>query len=361
VSAALNGDLSQTLRERTIARLKKGQIDIVVATDVAARGLDVERISHVINYDVPYDNESYVHRIGRTGRAGRNGIAILFVTPKENRLLRSIEKSTRQTIKPLVLPSNAEVSDLRVQQFSEKLLQAIALPQLGKFKALVESMSLQHGLDVADIAAALLYEKQKERPLFPTQDTLKTQPSPKPERSDKNKREQPKSPRQARLKPQKETAKVPRDLKELRPTPVDEDLRVHSRSKQDDIPMVTYRIEVGLADGITPANIVGAIANEADIESRYIGQIKLHDTFSTVALPEGMPKQLFTHLRKVRICQKPLKISPLESDNRTEKSRAESPSTKTKAALKKPERRQPKKKSPTDRDYGGNKPPRKRV
>ena len=131
VSAALNGDLSQTLRERTIARLKKGQIDIVVATDVAARGLDVERISHVINYDVPYDNESYVHRIGRTGRAGRNGIAILFVTPKENRLLRSIEKSTRQTIKPLVLPSNAEVSDLRVQQFSEKLLQAIALPQLG--------------------------------------------------------------------------------------------------------------------------------------------------------------------------------------------------------------------------------------
>ncbi|HBO16033.1 MAG TPA: ATP-dependent RNA helicase [Porticoccaceae bacterium] len=361
VSAALNGDLSQTLRERTIARLKKGQIDIVVATDVAARGLDVERISHVINYDVPYDNESYVHRIGRTGRAGRNGIAILFVTPKENRLLRSIEKSTRQTIKPLVLPSNAEVSDLRVQQFSEKLLQAIALPQLGKFKALVESMSLQHGLDVADIAAALLYEKQKERPLFPTQDTLRTQPSPKPERSDKNKREQPKSPRQARLKPQKETAKVPRDLNELRRTPADEDLRVHSRSKQDDIPMVTYRIEVGLADGITPANIVGAIANEADIESRYIGQIKLHDTFSTVALPEGMPKQLFTHLRKVRICQKPLKISPLESDNRTEKSRAESPSTKTKAALKKPERRQPKKKSPTDRDYGGNKPPRKRV
>lgn len=361
VSAALNGDLSQTLRERTIARLKKGQIDIVVATDVAARGLDVERISHVINYDVPYDNESYVHRIGRTGRAGRNGIAILFVTPKENRLLRSIEKSTRQTIKPLVLPSNAEVSNLRVQQFSEKLLQAIALPQLGKFKALVESMSLQHGLDVADIAAALLYEKQKERPLFPTQDTLKTQPSPKPERSDKSKREQPKSPRQARLKPQKETAKVPRDLKELRPTPADEDLRVHSRSKQDDIPMVTYRIEVGLADGITPANIVGAIANEADIESRYIGQIKLHDTFSTVALPEGMPKQLFTHLRKVRICQKPLKISPLVSDNRTEKSRAESPSTKTKAALKKPERRQPKKKSPTDRDYGGNKPPRKRV
>ncbi len=361
VSAALNGDLSQTLRERTIARLKKGQIDIVVATDVAARGLDVERISHVINYDVPYDNESYVHRIGRTGRAGRNGIAILFVTPKENRLLRSIEKSTRQTIKPLVLPSNAEVSDLRVQQFSEKLLQAIALPQLGKFKALVESMSLQHGLDVADIAAALLYEKQKERPLFPTQDTLRTQPSPKPERSDKNKREQPKSLRQARLKPQKETAKVPRDLNELRRTPADEDLRVHSRSKQDDIPMVTYRIEVGLADGITPANIVGAIANEADIESRYIGQIKLHDTFSTVALPEGMPKQLFTHLRKVRICQKPLKISPLESDNRTEKSRAESPSTKTKAALKKPERRQPKKKSPIDRDYGGNKPPRKRV
>jgi len=160
-SAALNGDLSQALRERTINRLKKGQVDIVVATDVAARGLDVERISHVINFDIPYDNESYVHRIGRTGRAGRDGKAILFITPKENRMLRSIEKSTRQVIKPMAMPSNEEVSGQRIQQFTEQLMKTMALPKLDKFRSLIQQLADENELDMGDIAAALAFEKQK--------------------------------------------------------------------------------------------------------------------------------------------------------------------------------------------------------
>lgn len=356
-SAALNGDLSQTLRERTISRLKKGQVDIVVATDVAARGLDVERISHVINYDVPYDNESYVHRIGRTGRAGRDGIAILFVTQKENRLLRSIEKSTRQTISPLVLPSNAEVSGLRIQQFTEQLVKSVEAPQLGKFRQLIETMSVQHAMDITDIAAALLHENQKDRPLFPRLEALQT---PSPVSADKR-RDRPRDRDTERKTPRAEHRKTPRTETRAEKSPTTHS-RVEAKPKaaakfedksaakfedkvatkfegkaeakfeskvgvepeegvgahqRGEIPMVTYRIEVGNDDGITPSNIVGAIANEADIESRYIGQIVLHDDYSTVDLPDGMPKELFAHLRKVRICQKPLKISILDGDNTT--------------------------------------------
>ena len=335
-SAALNGDLSQTLRERTINRLKKGQVDIVVATDVAARGLDVERISHVINYDVPYDNESYVHRIGRTGRAGRDGIAILFVTQKENRLLRSIEKSTRQAISPLVLPSNAEVSGLRIQQFTEQLVKSVEAPQLGKFRQLIETMSAQHAMDITDIAAALLHENQKDRPLFPRLEALQT---PSPASADKR-RDRPRDRETERKTPRTEHRKTPRTETRAEKSPTAHP-RVEAKAKVEakpqakvgvepeegvgahqrgEIPMVTYRIEVGNDDGITPSNIVGAIANEADIESRYIGQIVLHDDHSTVDLPDGMPKELFAHLRKVRICQKPLKISVLEGDNKTFKS-----------------------------------------
>ena len=171
-SAALNGDLSQAIRERTINRLKKGQVDIVVATDVAARGLDVERISHVINFDIPYDNESYVHRIGRTGRAGRDGKAILFITPKENRLLRSIEKSTRQVIKPMAMPSNEEVSGQRIQQFTEQLLKTMELPKLDKFRSLIQQLADENDLEMAHVAAALVFENQKERPLFPKLETI---------------------------------------------------------------------------------------------------------------------------------------------------------------------------------------------
>ena len=288
-SAALNGDLSQALRERTINRLKKGQVDVVVATDVAARGLDVERISHVINFDIPYDNESYVHRIGRTGRAGREGKAILFITPKETRLLRSIEKSTRQSITPLTMPTNAQVSDQRIQQFTNQLMNTLETPRLDKFRDLITIFAAENELDMADIAAALTYENQKERPLFPKLDNIVAPRDQNRERNrgDKSERRENRSKRDDRPK---------------------QEPRLRDESGNE-IPMVTYRLEVGNDDGITPSNIVGAIANEADISSRYIGSIKLHDDYSTVDLPEGMPDELLAHLKKVRVCGKPMRMS----------------------------------------------------
>ncbi|MAH73420.1 MAG: ATP-dependent RNA helicase [Cellvibrionales bacterium TMED49] len=310
-SAALNGDLSQSLRERTIKKLRQGLLDIVVATDVAARGLDVNRISHVINYDVPYDNESYVHRIGRTGRAGREGTAIILVTQKENRLLRAIEKSTRQKIIPFKLPSNSQVSDLRIQQITEELMRTSKRPELTKFRALVDSIGVQNGLDATEIAAILLYERQKDRPIFPTKIDFDFQQSATSVKQ--NFKQQSKStsasgenrtidPSKSQNPSKQKVAKKKRKKNLL------ENSRVSSN-----IEMLTYRVELGLEDGITAANIVGAIANEADIDSRYIGQIKLQKEFCTVQLPAGMPSQLLGHLRKVKIRQKELKISLLNT------------------------------------------------
>jgi ATP-dependent RNA helicase DeaD len=299
-SAALNGDLSQALRERTINRLKKGQIDVVVATDVAARGLDVERISHVINFDIPYDNESYVHRIGRTGRAGRDGKAILFITPKETRLLRSIEKSTRQTITPLTMPSNEQVSDQRIMQFTNQLVKILETPRLDKFRDLITKFAAENELDMADIAAALTYENQKERPLFPKLDNIVAPRENNRDRDNTRDRNRDRAEKRDRKDNRREDGR-----REDRPK---REPRVRDEGG-DDIAMVTYRMEVGNNDGITPSNIVGAIANEADISSRYIGSIKLHDDYSTVDLPEGMPDELLNHLKKVRVCAKPMRMS----------------------------------------------------
>lgn len=299
-SAALNGDLSQALRERTINRLKKGQIDVVVATDVAARGLDVERISHVINFDIPYDNESYVHRIGRTGRAGRDGKAILFITPKETRLLRSIEKSTRQTITPLTMPSNEQVSDQRIMQFTNQLVKILETPRLDKFRGLITKFAAENELDMADIAAALTYENQKERPLFPKLDNIVAPRENNHDRDNSRDRNRDRAEKRDRKDNRREDGR-----REDRPK---REPRVRDEGGED-IAMVTYRMEVGNNDGITPSNIVGAIANEADISSRYIGSIKLHDDYSTVDLPEGMPDELLNHLKKVRVCAKPMRMS----------------------------------------------------
>ena len=300
-SAALNGDLTQTVRERTINRLKKGQLDIVVATDVAARGLDVERISHVINYDVPYDNESYVHRIGRTGRAGREGKAIMFVTQKETRMLRSIEKSTRQPISSFNLPSNEEVSGQRVEQFKEQLVGMCKSTKLDKFHSLVKEVAAEHDIDMTLLAAALAFEAQKERPLFPKMVAIDTPRASNKDRSnDRKPRERnernDRSDRSERQRPDR----APKAARDKAPM---------TDNEGNDVAMITYRIEVGRNDDVSPKNIVGTIANEAQIDAQFIGHIKLHDNHSTVDLPEGMPKELFDHLYKVRVCQKPLKIS----------------------------------------------------
>jgi ATP-dependent RNA helicase DeaD len=308
-SAALNGDLTQALRERTIVKLKRGQIDVVVATDVAARGLDVERISHVINFDIPYDNESYVHRIGRTGRAGREGKAILFITPKETRLLRSIEKTTKSTITPLTMPTNEQVSDQRIQQFTQQLSKTLETPRLDKFREMIVNYVEENDLDMADVAAALTYENQKERPLFPKLDNIV---APRQEKSGKVREEKNRD-----KKPKNKTNKPERVIR-------DEEGQI--------VPMVTYRLEVGKNDNVDPSNIVGAIANEADISSQYIGQIILHDDHSTVDLPDGMPDEIFKILKKARVRSKALNIS---LDNGGDKFKSSSPVSRPKKAPKK--------------------------
>lgn len=323
-AAALNGDLSQSLRERTVNRLKKGQVDIVVATDVAARGLDVERISHVVNYDIPYDNEAYVHRIGRTGRAGREGQAILFVAPKERRLLRSIEQSTRQAIAEMELPTGEQVSGQRVQQFQEKIIQSLEAKDREKFKALLEKLAEDNDISMLDIAASLASQLQEERPLFPNLAPLDSgkRDSGRGDSGDRGRRERgERSSRGDRSRNERQRGERPQR---------------GERKQHDDIEMVTYRMEVGKDHGVMPKDIVGAIANEAGIESQNIGRIKLNDDYSTVDLPEGMPKEIFQHLKnKVRVRQQPMKLSVLGSNQPTKKRSFDS-SAKPKGRSKKP-------------------------
>jgi ATP-dependent RNA helicase DeaD len=280
--AALNGDMNQALREKTVDRLKSGALDIVVATDVAARGLDVERISHVINYDIPYDTEAYVHRIGRTGRAGRKGDAILFVAPRERRMLRAIEKATGQPITPMQLPTREAIADRRVAHFKQLITDTLGSEELDFFETLIDGYQSEHNVGLSEISAALAFLLQRERPLIPETPPGTERPA-RPERPHIEPREQRKAPREKRP--------GPGALEEG---------------------MVRYRIEAGREHGVQPKHIVGAIANEAGIESRYIGHIKLYDTYSTVDLPAGMPKEIFRHLQKVWVCGRRLQLSVLE-------------------------------------------------
>ncbi len=279
-AAALNGDMNQQLRERSIERLKNGKLDIIIATDVAARGIDVPRVSHVLNYDIPYDNEAYVHRIGRTGRAGRSGKAILFVAPREKRLLYSIERTTRQKIARMELPTGETVTAHRTDQFKQQIIDTLGQqPDLSFFKELLTEVSHDHDVSPDDVAAALAYLVQLERPL---------------------------QVKFAEVKPHKERERADRDSR----NPRDKDNRRDSKSRSDrDANMVRYRIEVGRSHEARPGDIVGAIANETGIDSGHIGQIKLFDNFSTVDLPSGMPDDLFEQLKKVRVRNQPLAIS----------------------------------------------------
>lgn len=278
-ASAINGDMNQTLRERTINRLKKKQLDILVATDVAARGIDVERVSHVLNFDIPYDPEAYVHRIGRTGRAGREGKAILFVAPREKRLLGAIEKSTRQKIVPMTLPSGTEVTTRRVEQFTQQLTETLENQDLSFFYEMLSTYSTEQDRSAEDIACALAYLLQKERPL-----QVKDTPQHKQQRASFDD-----------VNPKKDRKKTSRNDRKSKPL--------------DDADLVRYRIEVGRNDSVKPGDIVGAIANEAGIDGNHIGHIKLNDEYSTVDLPKGMPKELLEQLKKVRICNKTIFIS----------------------------------------------------
>ena len=269
-TAPLSGDVSQIQRERTVEQLKSGKLDIVVATDVAARGLDVERISHVINYDMPYDTETYVHRVGRTGRAGRNGEAILFVAPRERRLLYAIERATKQKIAKMEMPTTEMVNDKRVARFKQQITDTLAEENLEFFATLMEQYEQEHNVPAIEIAAALAKLVQGEEPLLLVE----------------RKRSQP----DRRERPQRRKASPPEQG------------------------MGRYRIEVGHRHRVKPGHIVGAIANESGLESRYIGRINIYDSHSTVDLPEGMPKEIMRHLKKVSISGQPLRIKRVESD-----------------------------------------------
>jgi ATP-dependent RNA helicase DeaD len=314
-AAALNGDMKQSVREQTVEQLKNSTLDIVVATDVAARGLDVQRITHVINYDIPYDTEAYVHRIGRTGRAGRKGRAILFVTPKETRMLRMIEKATKQAITRMDLPSKETVANLRLEKFKQKVMGIISNENLDYFNGVIEHMESEHAVDSRDIAAALAFLLQGKQPLKVTEKAV-------PEKKDRGEN-------LPSRKPAREPAKSRKEFESKRPHAVE---KAQPLKNFPDIEMIRYRIEVGKQHGATPKDIVGAIANEADIESQYIGHIKLYEDYSTVDLPEGMPKELFQHLKKVRVRQHRLNISLPDSGQAATSKHTLPPGKKTSGA-----------------------------
>ena len=278
-AAAINGDVQQAQREKTIQQLKDGKLDILVATDVAARGLDVERISHVLNYDIPYDTESYVHRIGRTGRAGRKGEAILFVAPRERGMLRAIERATRQVIEQMSLPSVDAVNERRVAKFRDKIEGALASEDLSVFRDLVERYEREKNVPAVEIAAALAQLVQGKTPLLLPK-PAKPEPTFEPQER--------KPPRERAERPQRERA--PRD------------------PNAPQLPMHTYRIAVGHRHGVQPGNIVGAIANEADLEAQYIGRIDIRDDYALVDLPQGMPQELLDHMQGVRVAGQALRM-----------------------------------------------------
>jgi len=307
-AAPLNGDIAQPLRERTVARLKAGQIDILVATDVAARGLDVERIGHVVNYDVPYDTESYVHRIGRTGRAGRKGEAILFIAPRERNMLRAIERATRQIIEPMNLPSVDAVNTLRIAKFKQRITDSIAKGDTNLYRPVLEQLEAESGLPLIDIAAALASLSQGSTPLLLAQKAERPAEAYAPRR-DEPRRDDTRRDETRREEPRHEAPREPARSPEREPSRVRDSHREERPRKTGPAQMETFRIEVGSVHGIKPGNIVGAIANEADIEGVHIGRVDIRDDHSYVDLPEGMPKPIFKQLQKVRVAGRELRIS----------------------------------------------------
>ena len=286
-TSALNGDMNQALRERTVERLKNGKLNIVVATDVAARGIDVPRISHVIHYDIPYDTEAYVHRIGRTGRAGRSGKAILFVAPREQRMLQSIERATRQPITMMQLPSKEQITHHRINTFKQSIIEVLNTENLDFFSTLVLELCKEQQILPEDAAKALAFIAQKGNPLLiERKESFDDEPK-RGERSERSER-------------------APRGE---RPERGERKERGERREFSSDANMTTYRIEVGREHGAMPKDIVGAIANEVQLNREQIGHIRLFELFSTVELPSDLPKELLAHLKKVRVKSQRLDIS----------------------------------------------------
>ncbi len=320
--APLSGDIQQKQRERTVDQLKRGKLDIVVATDVAARGLDVQRISHVINFDVPHDTESYIHRIGRTGRAGREGDAILFIAPREKRMLYAIEKATRKKIDQMQLPSTADINDKRIVQFKQNITDAIAAEEEnGFYLQLVEQYHQEHNVPAIEIAAALAKLLQGDVPLL-----LKDQPKKASQsrgertqggdgrRGDTRRDNRRESGRGNREDSRRDSRRDNRRDNQGRGRDAGgrgNERSAERRQHQESGPaegMERFRLEVGHKNDVKPGNIVGAIANEAGLDSQYINRIVIHDDYSTVELPQGMPRDILRTLKKTWVCGTQLKI-----------------------------------------------------
>jgi len=319
-STPLNGDIKQDLREKTINRLKKGALDIIVATDVVARGLDVERITHVINYDMPHDTESYVHRIGRTGRAGRKGTAILFIPPRGDRMLQSIERSTGQKIEPLKLPSQKDITDNRIARFKETIIETIKNQKLEFFDTLVSELSEESELSSAQIAAALAYIAQRERPLVDQKGAIpdfafSSQNDSRSNRRDNsnNRRDNKRRDNRGRANERGERADRTNKRRNDQESPRRNNPKKKSSEKKDDVPMTEYRLEVGKDHGAEARHIVGALINEAGLESQYIQNLKINNDHSIVKLPEGMPKDIYKHLYKTWVAGQQMKLRDLSS------------------------------------------------
>lgn len=307
-AAPINGDMTQAMRESTIAKLKNGKLDILVATDVAARGIDVSRVSHVINYDIPSDTEAYVHRIGRTGRAGRTGTAILFVAPRERRLLGAIEKATRQKMTALELPSTEQVNRKRVEQFKVGITEVLAAGELERFQALVDEYVDEHGTDTRKLAAALALLAQKDMPLFvrdaPVREAVRKRDEPQWGWAQADAKAGAGS--SPKTLARKSAAAAPADKPAFEPRPNRAASRVSASEvarevETEEVPLESYRLAVGHDHKVTPGDIVGAIANEAGLQSKFIGRIRLFDSYSTVELPGDMPKEIYQLLKKVRV------------------------------------------------------------
>ncbi|NQY34693.1 MAG: DEAD/DEAH box helicase [Alteromonadaceae bacterium] len=317
---ALNGDMNQSQRERCIEQMKSGKSSILVATDVVARGLDIPRISLVINYDLPGDNEAYVHRIGRTGRAGREGTAISFVRPREMYSLRHYERLTSGVIKPYELPSIQEIGKARIERTRVEMAKIVADKDIANMREFVEAMANESEMSMLDLAAALLFHKQLKQPLQPKED-------PKPrhearERDDRGSRGR----RDARGGDSRRDARGGDSRRDSRDNRKERPAR-KPKTVRNDIDWQTYRLEVGKEHGARPGDIVGAIANEISLDSSYIGAINLHDKHSFVQLPKGIPAASFNQLKAVRVRRQALAISVSDAPVVSQRRRTERPRT----------------------------------
>lgn len=314
-AAALNGDIPQNRREQIVNQLKSGKLDILVATDVVARGLDVERISHVINYDVPYDTESYVHRIGRTGRAGRSGEAILFVAPRERRMLRAIERATRQPIEQMELPTKKDINQQRIANFKQRITDTLDNADLDFFSQLIQDYEQEAEVDPIQLAAALAFLAQGEQPLLLNEQERE----PRPARDWDNDRVGREGRGEGRGEGREGRRDGRREGRERRERKPRGEFSTEAKSLKDhpEVTMKRFKLSVGYDHGVKPGNIVGAIANEAHIDSDFIGHIEIFNEFTTVDLPADLNKETMQRLSKAWVCQQRLNIRPADEKEET--------------------------------------------